>query len=173
MKKIIISIFLSLIFCSTSFSQNYNSYFGPDWAVDLGFNNFLEDGEFPSDNNQSYGLNNFGSRYVAGSGAYGVSLIKNALDFRIGLELGIHNFMFENNNYITRNMAGDSVNFSNYQNDFQEELEKSKLVVSYLSLPASFRINLGSRKGNGENRYYNDWLHIDLGGYVGYRLSFI
>lgn len=147
---------------NTSGYFNRQDYFTPEWALDIGFNNFLEDGQFPSDNNQIYGLNNFGSRYIAGSGAYRLGLIKNVLDFRVGLEFGIHNFMFENNTYIQRN-EDNNITFADYQMDFQEELEKSKLVVSYLSLPVGFRINIGGKK---------TWntLHIDLGGYMGYRL---
>lgn len=176
MNKLSLICFLSIFFCLDAFSQSetgtrYTHYTAnPIWAVDLGFNNFLESGSFPNDNNAAYGLSNFGSRYIAVSGAYETPIIKNHLSFRLGLELGIHNFMFQNNRYITRNAAGDSVLFADYQQDFQEDLEKSKLVVSYLSLPASFRIHIGKKKGEEQNRYYADWLHIDLGGYIGYRL---
>lgn len=166
MKKTLILSFIFTFIHFTVFLQAQDTridYFTPEWAVDLGFNNFLEDGQFPSDNNQIYGLNNFGSRYIAGSGAYGLPLIKNALDFRIGLEFGIHNFMFENNNYIQRNESDNNIGFADYQQSLQEELEKSKLVVSYLSLPASLRINIGGKK-----RW--NTLHINLGGYAGYRL---
>ncbi len=138
--------------------------YGPHtiWRIDVGFNNFLEAGNFPQ--NSNYSLNNFGSRYISAFGGYSFGLYKNVVQLNTGLAISAHNFMFERNQYITQDETSNLVSFSDYSTDFQQELDKSKLVVYYLEAPLSLRINIGKK------RQFNK-IALDLGGYIGYRFS--
>lgn len=132
------------------------------WRIDIGFNNFLEEGSFPQNNN--YSLNNFGSRYISAFGGYSFGIYKRIIELNTGLAISAHNFMFEGNQYITQDETSNLVSFANYATDFQQNLDKSKLVVYYLEAPISLRINIG-------NKPHYDKIALDLGAYIGYRFS--
>ncbi|MCC5944968.1 MAG: hypothetical protein JJT94_08525 [Bernardetiaceae bacterium] len=132
------------------------------WRVDVGFNNYLENGNFATNN--AYTLNNFGSRYISAMGGYAFGLYKNSVVLNTGLAISAHNFMLQGSRYIRRDATSNEVLFANHETEFQQTLEKSKLVVCYLDIPLSLRINIG---GNQQL----DKIALDLGGYVGYRFA--
>lgn len=135
------------------------------WVLDLGLNNYLEKGKFPDANGEAYGLSPIGARYVA-FGVYQRGRLgreKSPVYIQVGLEVNWYNFMFENDNYILQTENG--VEFRNYQEDFQQGLSKSKLVVPYVSIPLAINIRLN-------NDITKSWaLNFGVGGYVGYRVG--
>jgi hypothetical protein len=134
------------------------------WAVDLGLNNYLENGGFPKDN-AGYALGSpIQSRYLS-VGTYQRSRIggtKSPFYFQTGLELNWYNFVFQDNNYIVRGDNG--VEFRDYEVDKGKGLSKSKLTVTYLTIPANISIRLRDKYGR---------LGFVLGGgaYISYRLD--
>ncbi|NJO00926.1 MAG: PorT family protein [Bacteroidia bacterium] len=134
------------------------------WNVDLGFNNYLENGRFPEGGTPSYRLRPLGSRYVAVGVQQRTSLggANSPLSFQAGLELSWYNFMFENDSYILK--AETALEFRDFEEDFSRSLQKSKLTVSYLNLPIIWNLRLSNQAGR---RTFN----LGLGGYIGYRLG--
>lgn len=131
-------------------------------AVDLGFNNYLEDGKFPDEAGKDYGLDVFGSRYISVGWYRRTSFFGSPLRLTMGLEVNWNNYMFKNNTYITQDTA--SVEFRNYLNDNGATLNKSKLTTVYANIP----VMLGFKF---RNRYGRTTFRIDAGGYAGYRLD--
>jgi hypothetical protein len=134
------------------------------WAVDIGLNNYLENGATPKDN-AGYALGSpIQSRYLS-VGTYQRSRIggsKSPFFFQTGLELNWYNFVFQNNNYIVRGDNG--VEFRDYEADKGKGLSKSKLTVTYLTIPANISVRLRDKYGR---------LGFVFGGgaYISYRLD--
>ncbi len=145
----------------TTFSRRNSRVF---WALDLGFNNYLENGQFPDAEGAPYGLRPWGSRFVA----FGIhqrtrlGKDKSPLSIQMGLEIDWFNFMFEDNNYLVEGENG--VEFRDYEVDFDESLQKSKLAVSYLTIPITLNFRFKNRRGK---RTFN----MGFGGYGGYRIG--
>lgn len=135
------------------------------WDVDLGLANFMEAGKFPDNQNKPYGLSTIGSYYAGVSSNQVFDFYKSPIKLKIGIELSLYSFRLQNNNYITRNTAGDSVQFRNYNLDFQKDLKSSRLTVGYVNIPFALRLGMLKRP------YGNHFITFDLGGYVGYRLA--
>jgi hypothetical protein len=128
-----------------------------EFVIDLGFNNLILDGQFPTDT--PYELRTWGSRNIALGYIFKsrVGGRRSPLDLTYGLEFSAHNFMFDSNDRIRR---GDEQIF------FQptgESLRKNKLTVLYLSLPVMPLLDFRHPGWGG--------LRLGLGGYAGYRLS--
>ena len=134
------------------------------WAVEFGLNNFLEDGKFPDAQGAPYGLRTAASRYFA-TGLYNRSPIggpKTPFSIQFGIEFSWYNFMFQNDNYIVN--TEDGVEFRDYEADFGQALQKTKLVVPYVNIPLMLNLRFRNRRGR---RTFN----FGVGGYVGYRLG--
>lgn len=131
-------------------------------ALDLGFNNYLENGKFPDESGKAYGLNVFGSRYISVGWYRRTSFMGSPLRLTMGLEVSWNNFMFSNDTYITQDSAG--VDFRNYLADNNVTLDKSKLTTIYANIP----IMLGLRF---QNPFGRTAFRFDVGGYFGYRLD--
>lgn len=134
------------------------------WAIDVGLNNYIENGKIPDSQGAAYGLNPTGSRYFA-IGMYNRTRLggrKSPVSLQAGLEVSWYNFTFQGNNYITSTATG--VEFRDYQSDFGEGLRKSKLVVPYLNIPVT--LNFRFRNSEGKRTF-----NFGLGGYAGYRLN--
>jgi hypothetical protein len=140
------------------------------WLVDIGLNNYLENGKFPDSEGKAYGLNTTSSRYFA-VGTYQRSRIggdHSPFGVQFGVQLSWYNFMFTKNNYILAEQNG--VDFRDYQADFDQELEKSKLVVSYVNIPVMFNAYFRS-KHTYRNHKPRKTFNVGLGGYAGYRVG--
>lgn len=129
-----------------------------EFRVDLGLNNYLQNGEFPDESNQPYGLRPFGSRYIALGYIYKTRIGKEKSPFYLthGLEFSANNFMFDSDARIRRGAEGI---------EFEEtglNLKKNKLTVLYVSLPVMPMLDF-KRAGEGTFRF-------GFGGYVGYRI---
>ncbi len=134
------------------------------WGIDLGLNNYLENGSFPDASGQPYGLRIDGSRFVS-FGTYQRMRLggqKSIFSLQMGLEWSWHNFMFEGNNYLVR--EDDALVYRDYLEDFGQTLRKTKLTVSYLNLPLTLNARFRDRDGR---RTFN----LGVGGYIGTRLT--
>jgi hypothetical protein len=128
------------------------------FEIDLGFNNYLEDGAIPSDGGSVYGLRPFNSNVV--SLRYNKTLLgrkeSNLFSLTAGLEFSWNNYKFENPVIIRRGSSG--VAFDPFPAD--QKMIKSKLTVSWLNVPVMFHY-----------RAPKSSFHLALGGYAGYRLG--
>lgn len=126
-----------------------------EFVLDLGLNNYLENGQFPDENNAVYGLRPLGSRYIALGYQFQTRIgsRKSPLSINYGLELSANNFMFDTDARIRK---------SDTQVTFEEtnlDLKKNKLTVLYISLPVMPMLHFG-----------NNNFRIGAGGFVGYRM---
>lgn len=127
------------------------------FEIDLGWNNYLEDGALPGDNNKPYGLRPFNSNVVAFR-AMKTLLKKKDGSFSLtgGLELAVNNYKYENEVIIRK--SSDSVTFEPFP--LNQQMIKSKLAVTWLNVP--LMLHYRPRKSS---------FHLAVGGYAGYRLG--
>lgn len=144
------------------YRRGKRSYVRNFLAVDLGFNNYLENGKFPDEAGKDYGLNVFGSRYISVGWYRRTSFFGTPLNLTLGIEVSWNNYMFQNNVYITQDSA--NVQFRDYLADNGASLDKSKLTTLYANIP----VMLGFRF---RNSYGRTTFRLDVGGYAGYRLD--
>jgi hypothetical protein len=133
------------------------------WVLDLGWNNYLENGSFPDANNAPYRLQTFNSVYV-GVGSMWLFRLggeKSPISLRTGIMADWYNFRFFPQNYISADENG--VVFGNYEQDFGQSIRKSKLVVPYLQIPLMLRFRVPVHKQAS--------IKIGLGGYAGLRMG--
>lgn len=145
-----------------------------DFKIDLGTNNWLEDGDFPSNNNELYTVRPWGSWYV-GLNIINDTHIAGPLHLEWGVGVSWYNFKFEN--AATRLESGDdTVIFSEAAPEIDSE--KSKLTASYVNASFVPVIKFGRSKRRNR-RGWNSWhgfrheggLRIGAGMYAGYRLG--
>ena len=134
---------------------------------DLGTNNYLQDGDFPS-GNSNYAVRPWGSWYVGMS-----SIQRSRLGKKFFLEWGLgvswYNFKFQEDNILIQK-TDDGVQF--VQDTRDVDFIKSKLTASYVTASLIPVIDFGdnSRKSRvWEND--GESFRIGLGPYIGYRIS--
>jgi hypothetical protein len=145
-----------------SYKNRENSF----WAVDLGVNNYLNaNGSIPGSSNEGYRLRNLNSVYV-GVGAYKRFVIggkKSPFSIRTGVVFDWYNFKFQNPNYLVSTPNG--VEWSNYNQDNPDRyFKKSKLVVSYFTIPFMFDFRFKDSKDKNAFK-------VSVGGYASYKLG--
>ena len=151
-----------------------------DFKIDLGINNFLEDGESPSDNNEPYAVRGFGSWYIAFK-SINDTHIGGALHLLWGPEVSWYNFKFEDES-IRLTEGPDGVVFTP-STETDVNFRKSKLTVANVGFSAVPLLRFG-RKPHRSGSWFNfdrDYLDIDwddeggfrvgVGGYISYRLD--
>ena len=128
--------------------------------LDLGLNNDLENKAFPDQSGSPYGLRPWGSRYVALGSLSNLRIggPKSPLSLRAGLEVSWHNFMFDGDNQAQKTPMGTEFP------ELRPDLQKSKLTVCYLNVPAMVALQF-------RNRNNRETFYLAAGGYVGYRLG--
>jgi hypothetical protein len=154
---------------SSSDSRNYKDRFRDrkerhnkrtegEFRLDLGLNNYLENGQIPDQSNQPYELRPLGSRYGALSYIYKTRIGNQKSPFYLthGLEFSANNFMFDGDARIRK--GADGVEFEETGID----LRRNKLTVWYLSIPVMPMLDF-KRARLGSFRF-------GFGGYVGYRI---
>jgi hypothetical protein len=143
--------------------------------IDIGMNNYLENGHFPDGSNQLYTVKPWGSWYVGLT-----STLRTKITNKFYLEWGAgvtwYNFKFSNFKTILSKDANGVIFSENPRTDV--EFTKSKLTVCYVNLSMVPMFDLGGymRKPNVFN---GDRLNFDrrgsfrigVGPYVGYRLD--
>ncbi|MBL7864493.1 MAG: hypothetical protein JNK10_06440 [Cyclobacteriaceae bacterium] len=144
------------------------------WNIDLGMNNYLENGHFPDGNNQLYTVKPWGSWYVGLT-----STLRTRLSGKFYIEWGAgvswYNFKFTNYK-ATLDKDDNGVIF--YEKTDPVEYTKSKLTVAYVNISMVPMFDLGgySRKPmvfNGDRLNFDrrGSFRIGIGPYVGYRLD--
>lgn len=133
------------------------SNFKTDFNIDLGINNFLEDGSFPT-SDQPYATKGWGSWNV-GLNWVGSQRLSDGLRWNFGLGFQWYNFKFENRD-IQAIRGRDQIGFVE-RTDVTGV--KSKLSASYLTAMTLLQANLGKDKNKG--------LTLAAGPYIGYRLG--
>ena len=145
------------------------------FLLDIGLNNWLDDGSFPNADNAPYSVKPFGSWYV-GLSSINRTWIGGPLFIEWGLGLNWYNWKFEDPDYrITK--TDTRVEF--VDNPDQTGL-KSKLTASYIN--AQFvpmidfsrgrkRVTSVNATGLKIRKYTRKGIRFGVGGYVGYRLG--
>jgi hypothetical protein len=141
----------------TDAKKEDNSSFKTNFTLDLGVNNFLQKGIFPT-SDQPYATKGWGSWNV-GLNSMGSLRLSEALRWNFGLAFQWYNFKFENRDF--QALRGQD------QISFVERTDvtgvKSKLSASYLTAMTLLEVTLGKNKDKG--------LTLAAGPYIGYRLG--
>ena len=133
------------------------SRFKTDFGIDLGINNFLQEGSLPT-SDQPYATKGWGSWNV-GLNWVASQRLSDGLRWNFGMGFQWYNFKFENRDF--QAVRGQD------EISFVERTDvtgvKSKLSASYLTAMTLLEVNLGKDKRNG--------LKLAAGPYIGYRLG--
>lgn len=181
--KLLVAVVLVILLVNPGFAQEeednqkrkkYKLGTHHDFSIDLGINNWVQDGEFPNDNNELYAVRPWGSWYVA-LNSVNDTHITGPLHVEWGLGVSWYNFKFENE--ATRIEEGNNtVLFSEASPEINSD--KSKLTASYLnaSLVPVLRLGGGKHRNHHSWRHWHgskheDGLRIGAGIYAGYKLA--
>lgn len=141
----------------TGAKKDDDNAFKTNFTLDLGINNFLQKGKFPT-SDQPYAAKGWGSWNV-GLNSMASLRLSEALRWNFGLAFQWYNFKFENRDF--QAVRGQD------QISFVERTDvtgvKSKLSASYLTAMTLVEVNLGKNKDKG--------LTLAAGPYIGYRLG--
>lgn len=141
--------------------------------IDIGTNNYLEDGEFPGESNQLYAVRPWGSWYV-GLASINQNYLGRSFYIEWGPSVSWYNFKFEND--AARIIDADVTDF-NEAVEPNVDYKKSKLTAAYVNLSVVPMFHFGERRNSS---YIGGWKYKDssisdfrvgVGGYVGYRIS--
>ena len=141
----------------TDAKKEDNPNFSTHFNLDLGINNFLQKGSFPT-SDQPYATKGWGSWNV-GLNWMGSQRLSDRLRWNFGLGFQWYNFKFENRD-IQAVRGQDQIGFVE-RTDVTGV--KSKLSASYLTAMTLLKANLGKDKDKG--------LSLAIGPYIGYRLG--
>lgn len=134
----------------------FRTYFN----FDIGINNLLEDGKFPT-SDAPYSVKGWGSWNV-GMNWMASQKISNGFYWDFGLGFQWYNFKFENRDF--QAIRGDNAIDFLERNDVDGM--KSKLSASYLTAMTLLKLDFGKMDGDGKRG-----LQLAAGPYVGYRLG--
>jgi len=128
------------------------------FEIDLGWNNYLESGKIPADENKPYGLKPLSSNVISlrAMKNFYWSKEKPRFSTSVGVEISWNNYKYDNSVIITK--GSESVSFDPFLAD--QRMIKSKLTVSWLNVPVMMHY-----------RSRNSSFHFALGGFSGYRLG--
>jgi hypothetical protein len=134
----------------------FRSYFN----VDLGVNNYLQDGSFPT-SDQPYAVKGWGS-WMVGLNWMAAQRISKGFYWDFGIGFHFYNFKFENRDY--QAIRGEE------SIDFMQRTDvdgfKSKISSSYLTATTMLELDFGKMNDQGRRG-----LRVAAGPYVGYRLG--
>lgn len=134
----------------------FRSYFN----VDLGINNYLENGSFPTSDN-AYAVKGWGS-WMVGLNWMGSQRLSKGFHWDFGIGFQFYNFKFENRDF--QAVRGeDAIDFLQRTdvNGF-----KSKISASYLTATTMLKLDFGKMNDQGKRG-----LSLAAGPYIGYRLG--
>ncbi|MEP1035157.1 hypothetical protein [Ekhidna sp.] len=143
--------------------------------VDIGLNNWLENGSFP-EGNSPYSIKSFGSWYV-GLNSTNRTWIGGPLFLEWGLGINWYNWKLEDPDYIIQEGANE-IEFN--LAPATQSGQKSKLTASYINATVvpMFDFSRGRRKitsiesgGLKIKKYSRKGFRFGLGGYAGYRIG--
>jgi opacity protein-like surface antigen len=185
--KLLLIAFLSAVVMSASAQDNdtqeketkrkYNYGTHHNFQVDLGINNWLEDDEFPNDNNALYAVRPWGSWYIS-LNAINDTHVGGPLHVEWGVGVSWYNFKFENE-AVRLSEGPGIVEFTEVPSDI--DTKKSKLTASYLnvSLVPVLQFGENHHRGHRHGQRWGDWhsfsdrggLRIGAGAYAGYKIA--
>ncbi len=146
--------------------KTYNSF-----NIDVGMNNYLQNGKFPDASNLPYAVKPWGSWYVGLNSIWRTRISKKFF-LEWGGGVSWYNFKF-NDTKTVLSKDDNGVIFSQDQRNV--DLRKSKLTVTYINISAVPMIDFGdnSRKytlldGGG---HHSNSFRIGVGPYAGYRID--
>lgn len=145
-------------------------------AIDFGINNYLEDGNYPDDNNQQYTVRPWGSWYVAIMPTFQTHIAgKFSLDYGGGISW--YNFKFQDPR--TKLIKGDNgVIFDQW--DVELQASKSKLTVVHLNAHLIPMFDFGYETSTKvyddgfvqkKTRFRRNGFRIGAGAYIGTRID--
>lgn len=148
-----------------------------NFSFDFGINSYHNEGTFPDEENQPYGVRPWGSWYVALNSIQRTH-IGGALFLEWGGGFSWYNFKFQNDN-VTMVEGPEQVEFITDFAGQDVAYEKSKLTVSHVNVSFVPVIQFGSKKQQKHSKFWKDWysdydergFRIGVGGYAGYRLG--
>ena len=151
--------------------KNYNyrrtrHYFN----LELGMNNYLQDGKFPDANNELYSVKPWGSWYV---GMNGTNRTQISGPFFLDWGAGISWYSFKHQNFSTRIEKGET-EVIYYDDPEVPNPIKSKLAMTHLNIhlvPLLHFGKSGRKKDIFHWDYYDSGFRIGIGGYLGYRIQ--
>ncbi|SMD32198.1 hypothetical protein SAMN04488029_0540 [Reichenbachiella faecimaris] len=139
------------------------------FEMELGMNNWLENGSFPDNNNAAYAVKPWGSWYVAVGGAYHTR-IAGPLKLKWGGNMSWYNWKMENSSVrISKTDAGTT-----FVEDPTINGKKSKLAATYVNASLMPMLEFDSRGRNRSwnwSKYRNRGFRMGVGMYAGYRID--
>lgn len=134
----------------------FRTYFN----IDLGINNYLEDGKFPT-SDKPYSVKGWGSWNV-GLNWMAAQRLSKGFYWDFGLGFQFYNFKFENRDY--QAVRGDDMIVFDQRTDVSGT--KSKISASYLTAMTMLELDFGKMNDNGKRG-----VRIAAGPYAGFRLG--
>ncbi|MDR7130102.1 hypothetical protein J2X69_002449 [Algoriphagus sp. 4150] len=134
----------------------FRTYFN----LDLGVNNYLENGKFPT-SDKPYSVKGWGSWNV-GANWMAAQRISKGFYWDFGLGFQFYNFKFENRDF--QAVRGDEAISFDQRSDVNGF--KSKISASYITAMTMLELDFGKMKDNGKRG-----LRVAAGPYAGYRLG--
>jgi hypothetical protein len=144
----------------TGTKKKSDPQFRTSFNLDLGINNYLENGAFPTSDNP-YAVKGWGS-WMVGLNWMASQRIAKGFHWDFGVGFQFNNFKFENRDF--QAIRGEEAIGFIQRTDV--EGFKSKLSATYLTAMTMFKLNLGGAEGNS-----NRGVHLAAGPYLGYRLG--
>ncbi len=159
-----------------SYVENHKPRTKHSVNVELGMNNWLENGEFPNNNNRQYSVRPWGSWYLALASVH-KSQVGGPLFVEWGFSASMYNWKFEDDGTILTK-TDDDIEFAPAPAGVDPV--KSKLAAYYLNATFVPMLDFGqgTRKVKSYERgsvrytsYKKRGIRIGAGGYAGYRLG--
>lgn len=170
---LLVATFSSFAQDSLDAGQKKNHGTHNSFNIDLGINNYLEDGKSPEENNEPYAVRPWGSWYVALK-SINDTHVAGSLHLLWGADVSWYNFKFQNDN-IRLTEGEDQVDFVESPAEFDPV--KSKLTAAYINISMVPMVQLGQNRHR--DRACPHWFYWDddrgfrigIGGYGGYKLA--
>jgi hypothetical protein len=154
-------------------SHHEKKYYGRrtrnSFNIDLGTNNYMSNGSFPSQNNSLYAVRPWGSWYVALNSIYRTQMARKFF-LEWGSGISWYNFKFQNNQ-VAMSKDNNGVIFDLDSRNYS--FDKSKLTAAFVNISAVPVIDFGGNRrkpsffdGRGASGF-----RFGLGPYVGYLLD--
>ena len=139
--------------------------------LEIGFNNYLENGKFPNEQNQQYAAGPLGSFNLN----FGASLrLRFAKIFSLNCEYGLgwNNYRFQDKStLLTKEDNGLSFSKQLFSEEENYEFEKSRLSVSYMNVGLIPMFHITKNDFSSENYGKIFKLRLGIGFFAGYRIS--
>lgn len=140
--------------------------------IDLGINNFLEDGQSPDENNAAYAVKPWGSWYVALK-SVNETHVGGPFNLQWGVDVSWYNFKFQNE-ALRLSEDPNQIIFGEETGDFSPI--KSKLTAAYINVSLVPMLKFGERSHHSDSFHWHGWrndggFRIGAGGYAGYKIA--